>query len=927
MNVPRKRNQITALWVSLIVMAILLSCTDGLEDVDNPETGGDPYELTATLGERGIQLSWNAITDLEILGYNIYRSVDDSAFTKLDTNYVSTIYTDSSVRNGNAYDYYVVANTASGESDASQVARVRIHTYPVLIIGNESDTTTATRSVTLTFIAYGASEMILSNLESFEGAEWESFSLTKEWELTTGTGTKTVYGRVVWNNGDTSIVVNDSIRPAMLSPVLLIDDDVAETETRQVSLTISASGAIEMMISNEPFSSSVTSALIARKITEDQGVVPVLPKKKSDNSTNIQVSARKTSNTPRVTDKRFVDKDSEPAILSDEAQTSTETEWIPFSSTMSWELPTGAGTKTVYLKVRNDFLIEKETSDSIDPAVLLPSLTILPADSEYINHAEVTLSMPAVGATEMRISEIPDTHGVSWMNYQEVYLWNLGEDGAKTLYAWFANEFYTTEDPVQDQIKLDTQLELDSCCWSSSSGFDEVVIGDELTFYVRLSNDRIGPETGAVVTATVEGWAPLELVDQGDGSYECTKTISEEDPFILDSETLFNVLDRAENHDSTRYSDKKLTFGNHLFVKTYSADGWVVGEGVVQTENGDFVVLGKNERDFLLMKTNSVGVALWTTTFGGAENDNPHSIKQTNDGGYVLCGFTESYGAGGRDVWVVKTDADGTEQWNSTFGSTGTDEGHSIQQTSDGGYIVAGETNSYGTAVRSMWLVKTDASGTKVWDQLYAFGSYNYCEDGIQAVDGGFALAGYSGQNTTSINVIKTDASGVEEWSNTYLNESGCKSEATSIRQTDDGGFIITGRQIHYNSDLDQNESKILVIKTGASGIEEWRWVREEGGSRGNAVRQTEDGGFVVCGGGSSYAGSYDDFLLLDKLSFAGVLEWERTWTIHRLGELNSVELTGDGGYILAGYVREYVYSDSFLYVVLIRTDSQGRTD
>ena len=109
----------------------------------------------------------------------------------------------------------------------------------------------------------------------------------------------------------------------------------------------------------------------------------------------------------------------------------------------------------------------------------------------------------------------------------------------------------------------------------------------------------------------------------------------------------------------------------------------------------------------------------WNMTFGGADDDWGTSVQQTFDGGYIFAGYTDSYGAGSCDFWLVKTDANGTEQWNETFGGTEADYGWSVQQTTDGGYIIAGETSSYGAGNGDAYLIKTDASGGKEWEKTF----------------------------------------------------------------------------------------------------------------------------------------------------------------------------------------------------------------
>jgi hypothetical protein len=133
---------------------------------------------------------------------------------------------------------------------------------------------------------------------------------------------------------------------------------------------------------------------------------------------------------------------------------------------------------------------------------------------------------------------------------------------------------------------------------------------------------------------------------------------------------------------------------------------------------------------------------VWDKTFGGTSSDDGESVRQTSDGGYVIAGFTESYGAGGEDVWLIKTDSDGNKVWDKTFGGASDDAGWSVQQTSDSGYVIAGSTSSYGAGEWDAWLIKTDSNGNKVWDKTFGGTSD---DDGIsvrQTSDGGYVIAG-----------------------------------------------------------------------------------------------------------------------------------------------------------------------------------------
>ncbi|MFX0161857.1 MAG: hypothetical protein ACFE68_00785, partial [Candidatus Hodarchaeota archaeon] len=163
--------------------------------------------------------------------------------------------------------------------------------------------------------------------------------------------------------------------------------------------------------------------------------------------------------------------------------------------------------------------------------------------------------------------------------------------------------------------------------------------------------------------------------------------------------------------------------GNEEGAYTYGTTKDEVARCVKKTSDGGYVIAGYYSSifnyEFLLLKIDSNFNFLWVKDWGGASDDRAYCVDETDDGGYVLVGKTESFGAGSSDVWLIKTDAYGNELWNNTFGGTGYDMGYSVDQTSDGGYIITGYTNSYGAGEYDVWLIKTDVNGTEEWSKTF----------------------------------------------------------------------------------------------------------------------------------------------------------------------------------------------------------------
>ena len=243
---------------------------------------------------------------------------------------------------------------------------------------------------------------------------------------------------------------------------------------------------------------------------------------------------------------------------------------------------------------------------------------------------------------------------------------------------------------------------------------------------------------------------------------------------------------------------------NGLFGGTQDEEAY----DIIQTTDGGFLAAGATSsfgsggRDVWLIKLNSSGNEVWRKTLGGLSSDGARSIKQTSDGGFIITGWTFSQGPGFvGNALLLKTDSLGNQQWSKAFGGNDVDRGYSVQQTSDGGYIFTGYTASYGAGLDDLYLVKTDSLGNEVWSKTFGGTGRDYGNSVQQTLDGGYIIAGYTlsfGAGSEDVWLVKTDSNGNQEWSKTF---GGSSSDVGyCVNETFDGGYIIAGHTLSFGA-------------------------------------------------------------------------------------------------------------------------------
>ncbi|MBX7139967.1 MAG: T9SS type A sorting domain-containing protein [Chitinophagales bacterium] len=397
--------------------------------------------------------------------------------------------------------------------------------------------------------------------------------------------------------------------------------------------------------------------------------------------------------------------------------------------------------------------------------------------------------------------------------------------------------------------------------------------------------------------------------------------------------------------------------------KSLGGTSYDYAQSIQQTADGGYIVAGHSPShdgdvsgnhgsyDYWIVKLDGTGAIEWQQSLGGTDPDYAQSIQQTADGGYIVAGYSDSNDGDvsghhgnsyAHDYWIVKLESTGAIEWQKSLGGTSSDEAQSIQQTADGGYIVAGSSQSndgdvsgwhpgyddYGYPLADYWIVKLDGTGVIEW-QLSLGGSFDDRAQSVQqTADGSYIVAGHSQSNDGDVSghhgnssyddywIVKLDDAGTIEWQKSLGGTSS--DEAQSIQQSADGGYIVAGSSKSNNADVSgwhegydyygDPTSDYWIVKLDGTGAIEWQ--KSLGGTsydEAQSIQQSADGSYIVAGNSFSYNGDVsgnhgeDDYWIV-KLDGTGAIEWQKSLGGTEFDEVYSIQQTTDGGFIVAGY-------------------------
>lgn len=360
------------------------------------------------------------------------------------------------------------------------------------------------------------------------------------------------------------------------------------------------------------------------------------------------------------------------------------------------------------------------------------------------------------------------------------------------------------------------------------------------------------------------------------------------------------------------------------FQKVYGGVETEYVESMQLTSDLGYIISGiklnsfTNKYDIIILRIDNVGNLVWQKTYGGINQEAAKDVQQTFDGGFIISGSSNSFGIGLNDAYLMKLDSIGVIEWSKVIGTTSSESAFSVQQTPDSGYIFGAVTNGFNGSNTDIFLIKTNGYGDTLWTRVLGDNATQTGTALRLTNDGGFVITGQSGLFGNRVYVLKTDSLGNPQWSREYggsILDSG-----QDIKNTSDGGYVITGSTCFGSGNND-----VYLIKTDSIG--DVLWSKTYGGpdyENGLSVEQTNDGGFIVTGRTTPIPGGYNIYII--KTDWLGDTLW--TKTIDGGTSTNggcSVIETSDSGFIIASD-GEFIPSNSY-DIFLIKTDSVGALD
>jgi hypothetical protein len=348
--------------------------------------------------------------------------------------------------------------------------------------------------------------------------------------------------------------------------------------------------------------------------------------------------------------------------------------------------------------------------------------------------------------------------------------------------------------------------------------------------------------------------------------------------------------------------------------------GIEVGNSVRELADGGYIIagytssFGAGQEDAWLIRTDKAGDTLWTRTLGGPGNDFAWDVLPTDDGGFMTVGFTNSFGAGGDDVYLARTDSEGTPIWTRTYGGLGDELAWALHSTADGGFVVTAQTTSYGAGERDIYILRIDAAGDTLWTTVLGGPGVDRVFATVPTADGGSVFAGITSNETVGgldASLVRIDSVGDVVWARTYGGEGN--DIGHGVATAPNGGFLLVG----YTDSFGAGNNDIYLVRTDGDGEVIWtEFIGDAGDDRAMMAVPTSEGGFAIAGYASGTAEYWS--VRLTAISGSGDQLWSESFGSPGTDRGVMLQETSDGAYIFTGGIWNEDHQEPDLFLAKI---------
>lgn len=731
------------------LLFLFLSCNDepAKPEFNNPfdsKNNTTPFTLNAKIENGGISLGWSNIEIASLKNYRLYKSLsEDSNYVKIGTFPPDVLtFVDDEIMNGYSYWYYITAVNNSGQETAhSNNTMINIKTDPVFTI-NGGDRYTNSSTVNLTILAHTAKEMIISNNSNFDGNEWENYQTSKGWTLTPGDGKKTVYLKVKYEQTESDTfdteIIFDSIAPS-ISFSIEPDSGI----TNETNFTLIPTGCNDNL--------SIIDSLNVRFDYENDGVYDSDWKPASSNYNKVfsigggnkTIRMQLTDGAWQVDTTYDIFVNTRPVASYMSSVDKNNNKIFHFNAGSSYDYEDGTS-----VQFRWDF-----DGNGV-------------WDTDFENNRLVTYEYSGLGKFNPILNVI-DTHGLGNTYSQEltvkpniVYEKILDNGYVARSIRRAGNDglIITGSARIDDQediwlVKMDTS---GNVLWEKTFDGTDWNRPDSARAWDYGSDIQVTQDGGYIIMGTNEVDQAMNsffwlIKTDANGSVEWDKKIG---PLY---ENYASAVKQTYDNGYIMGGSSQMFFkmikcdinGTKEWEKVLNAPDMGGASSVLVTKNGEYVSAGyivssSSASDFYLVRVDGFGNIIWDKTYGGNDYEQAEDVLLTDDNGFLMVGYTNSKGNGKNDFWLIKTDMNGNMIWDKTFGGSGSDQAYDICSTSDGGFLIAGSTESFGNGAIDYWVIKIDINGNVEWDQTIGGSGSDFAQSIAEISTNKYIVVGYS---------------------------------------------------------------------------------------------------------------------------------------------------------------------------------------